>query len=49
MYETEYWLKLFVKTRYISEEAYTKLSGDSDKIRRLLIASLNTAKENADK
>ena len=45
-HETEYWLKLFVKTRYISEEAYTKLSGDSGKIRRILIASINTAKAN---
>ena len=45
-HETEYWLKLFVKTRYISEEAYTKLSGDFGKIRRILIASINTAKAN---
>ena len=48
-YETEYWLKLFVKTNIISEEAYTKLHNDSGKIRRILISSINTAKANADK
>ena len=48
-YETEYWLKLFVKTNIISEEAYTKLHNDSGKIRRILIASINTAKTNSEK
>lgn len=48
-YETEYWLKLFAKTNMINESIYTKLSGDSGKIRRLLIASINTAKGNVDK
>ena len=46
-YETEYWLKLFAKTNLISEEVYTKLSNDSGKIRRILIASINTAKSNS--
>lgn len=48
-HETEYWLKLFVKTDMITETAYTKLSSDSGKIRRILIASLNTAKDNVSK
>ena len=48
-HETEYWLKLFSKTQTINEEVYKKLSGDSGKIRRILIASLNTAKGNLDK
>jgi four helix bundle protein len=48
-YETEYWLKLFAKTNMINESIYTKLSGDSGKIRRLLIASINTTKGNLDK
>ena len=43
-HETEYWLKLFVKTNIINESIYSKLSGDSGKIRRLLISSINTAK-----
>ena len=45
-HETEYWLKLFVKTNIISEDIYHKLINDGGKIRRILIASLNTAKSN---
>ena len=45
-HETEYWLKLFVKTNIISEAVYTKMSNDSGKIRRILISSINTAKAN---
>ena len=48
-HETEYWLKLFVKTNIINESIYLKLSGNSGKIRRLLISSMNTAKGNLDK
>ena len=46
-HETEYWLKLFVKTNIINESVYTKLSNDSGKIRRILISSINTAKANS--
>ena len=46
-YETEYWLKLFVKTNIISDDIYSKLSSDSGKIRRILISSINTAKSNS--
>ena len=45
-YETEYWLKLFVKTNIISEDIYNKLSNDSGRIRRILISSIKTAKAN---
>ena len=48
-HETEYWLELFSKTKIITEDTYKKLSGESGKIRRILIASLNTAKGNLDK
>ena len=48
-HETEYWLKLFFKTAIISEDVYKKMSQNSGKIRRILIASLNTAKGNLDK
>ena len=48
-HETEYWLKLFVKTNTINESIYNKLSNDSGKVRRILIASINTAKGNIDK
>ena len=43
-YETEYWLKLFVKTNIIDEVQFSKLSKASGKIRRILISSITTAK-----
>ena len=46
-HETEYWLKLFVKTNIIDTIAFNKLSNDSGKIRRILISSINTAKSNS--
>ena len=46
-YETEYWLELFVKTDIISDELYKLLKNSCGKIRKLLIASINTAKANA--
>ena len=46
-YETEYWLKLFVKTKIIDDKTYVKLRNDCGKIRKLLISSINTAKSNA--
>ena len=45
-YETEYWLKLFMKTEIINEETYNKLKNGCGKIRKILISSINTAKSN---
>ena len=45
-HETEYWLNLFARTDLISETTYSKLSNDSGKIRKILISSINTTKEN---
>ena len=45
-YETEYWLELFVKTNIITDEQYKTLKNACGKIRKLLIASINTAKAN---
>ena len=45
-YESEYWLELFFKTNLISSETYAKFKNDCGKIRRILIASISTAKEN---
>ena len=45
-YETEYWLELFEKTHMINTEIYSKLKNDCGKIRRVLIAAINTTKEN---
>ncbi len=45
-YETEYWLELLFETAYIKDEAlYKRLQNDCGTIRRMLIASLNTAKK----
>ena len=45
-YESEYWLELFVKTDLISSDLYSALKNDCGKIRRILISSINTTKEN---
>ena len=45
-YETEYWLELFVKSEILNREAVADLYTQCGTIRRLLIASVNTAKEN---
>ena len=45
-YETEYWIELFVKSEIIERETAKDLYNQCGTIRRLLIASINTAKEN---
>lgn len=45
-YETEYWLKLFSKTDIIDSNVYSELQNECGKIRRVLISSINTTKEN---
>ena len=47
-HETEYWLKLFMRTNIIDSNSYQSLSNISGKIRRMLIASLNTIKNKQD-
>lgn len=44
--ETEYWLKLLKLSGYITEDMSHSLLSDCLEIKRLLIASINTAKEN---
>ncbi|MBE6917435.1 MAG: four helix bundle protein [Ruminococcaceae bacterium] len=44
--ETSYWLKLMYETNRIDEAAYQHVSKLCGNIRRLLIASCKTAKEN---
>lgn len=43
-YETEYWLELLYKAEIVSD--VSKLIHDCGVIRRMLISSINTAKEN---
>ena len=45
-YETEYWLELFVKSNILNREMVVDLYNQCGTIRRILIASINTAKEN---
>ena len=47
-YETEYWIELFVKAGIIGREVAKDLYYQCGTIRRILIASINTAKENGD-
>ena len=44
--ETEYWLELFVKSDILNRETAIGLYNQCGTIRRILIASINTAKEN---
>ena len=44
--ETEYWLRLLILSDYITETEGESLIDDCLEIKRILIASLNTAKQN---
>lgn len=44
--ETEYWLRLLLLSEYIDEKLANSLIDDCLEIKRILIASLKTAKEN---
>ena len=44
-YETDYWLALFHAVGVMQEEVYQELNTRCSKIRRMLISSINTAKE----
>ena len=48
-YETEYWLELAQKAEIVSEESVKSLLHDCGTIRRMLIASVNTTKDNLNK
>ena len=45
-YETEYCIEIFLRTGYLQKEEYQRLNGDCCKIRKMLTASLHTAKGN---
>jgi len=44
--ETEYWLHILEKSEYIEKEMASSLLSDCLEIKKILIASLNTAKDN---
>ena len=45
-YETEYWLELLVKSDVLQRDAAVDVYNQCGTIRRILISSINTAKEN---
>ncbi len=45
-YETEYWIELFVKSDILDREISIGLYNQCGTIRRMLISSINTAKDN---
>ncbi len=45
-YETEYWLELFVKSELIEQDTVKELCTQCGTIRRILVASITTAKSN---
>lgn len=48
-YETDYWLSLLRDTNNLSEASFHELFAQCSKLRRLLIASITTAKKNSGK
>lgn len=44
--ETGFWLDLLFKTKYISAEQYKEFNSVCTSLRAMLVASINTAKEN---
>jgi len=44
-YESEYWLELLNRTKYISDDEYKSIINKCGQIRRMLISSINTVKE----
>jgi len=46
-YETEYWLEIFHDSGVIYDQEYSKMFATCSKIRKMLIASITTAKKNS--
>ena len=44
-YETDYWLDIFHASHMLTDEEYNRMFVDCSKIRKLLIASITTAKK----
>lgn len=47
-YETEYWLELFVKSELLDSGLTKEIYAECGTIRKILISSINTAKQNLD-
>ena len=46
-YETEYWLKVFTRSELLDMQTAKELSDKCGTLRRMLVSSIKTAKENA--
>ena len=44
-YETEYWMDVFYQAKMLDQSEHDKLCQNCNKLRRMLIASINTAKK----
>ncbi len=47
--ETEYWLRLLIKSELLTHSEVDSLINNCLEIKRMLISSINTAKQNSDK
>ena len=47
-YESDYWLDIFKESGIITDDEYGKMFSQCSKLRKLLIASITTAKKNAE-
>ena len=48
-YETDYWLEIFHDSKVLSDEEYSNMFSQCSKLRKRLIASISTAKKNAER
>ena len=48
-YETEYWLDVFTEAEMLTEQEHKRLYAQCSKIRKILTASIMTAKKNGEK
>ena len=44
--ETEYWLELLYRTKYLTSKEYQSLKNDISEISKMLTATIKTAKKN---
>jgi four helix bundle protein len=47
-YESDYWLDIFKESGIITDDEYSKMFSQCSKLRKLLIASITTAKRNTE-
>ena len=48
-YESEYWLEIMCRTKLLTPDLYKRFNNKCGALRRMLISSINTTKNNIDK